>query len=151
MSKITGIAEIIQQAQSASSPELIIDAVPYARLLGMRSVYEPDDEGGALIFHLPPKKSNVGNPTLPALHGGAIGGFMEMAATIHVLMSMDVVKVPRVVDFSIDYVRAGRYEDTWASCSVVRQGNKLVNVAIQTWQQDRDASIATARAHFLIE
>jgi len=148
---MTGIAEKIQRAQSSSSPNLIIDAVPYARLLGMRGLYEPDAEGGGLIFHLPPKKSNVGNPTLPALHGGAIGGFMEMAATIHVLMSMDIVKVPKVVDFSIDYVRAGRFEDTWASCSVVRQGNKLVNVAIQTWQQDRGASIATARAHFLMD
>lgn len=148
---MTKIAEIVQQARSASSPNLIIDAVPYARLLGMRGFYEPNDEVDELILHLPPNKSNVGNPTLPALHGGAIGGFMEMAATIHVLMSMEIVRVPRVVDFSIDYVRAGRFEDAWASCSVVRQGNKLVNVAIQTWQQDRDAPIATARAHFLID
>ena len=151
MTNMIGIAEIIQQARSSSSPNLIIDAVPYARLLGMRGLYEPNGDVDELILHLPPNKSNVGNPTLPALHGGAIGGFMEMAATIHVLMSMDIAKVPRVVDFSIDYVRAGRFEDTWGSCSLVRQGKKLVNVAIQTWQKDRNAPIATARAHFLID
>lgn len=128
-------------------PQRLVEALPYAKLLGIRTLHQ----GEALLFHLPPSHSNVGNPTLPALHGGAIAGFMEMAAAIHLLINMQIPKVPRVVDFSIDYVRAGLLEDTYASCSVVRQGRKLVNVAIHAWQRDQTAPIATARAHFLID
>lgn len=135
---------VIQQQQQ---PELLLETLPYAQLLGMRAFYHE----GELVLHLPPSKSNIGNPTLPALHGGAIAGFMEMSAAVHLLMTMESVRIPRVVDFSIDYVRAGRLEDTYVSCSVVRQGNKLVNVAITAWQQDRQNPIATARAHFLVD
>ncbi len=145
------LSEQMQQARENKTPERVIEALPYAKLLGMKAFYQASEEGEELIFHLPPSTSNVGNPTLPALHGGAIGGFMEMASSIHLLMTLEAMHVPRVVDFSIDYVRAGRVEDTWASCSVVRQGRKLVNVSIQTWQQDRKSPIATARAHFLID
>ncbi|RDE23084.1 PaaI family thioesterase [Motiliproteus coralliicola] len=135
---------VIQQQQQ---PELLLATLPYAQLLGMKAFYQE----GELVLHLPTNKSNIGNPTLPALHGGAIAGFMEMSAVVHLLMSMESVRIPRVVDFSIDYVRAGRLEDTYVSCSVVRQGNKLVNVAITAWQQDRHNPIATARAHFLVD
>ncbi|MFT6916531.1 MAG: hypothetical protein ACJAWL_002871 [Motiliproteus sp.] len=128
-------------------PRLLLEALPYAKLLGIRTL----NEGPELLFHLPPSRSNVGNPTLPALHGGAIAGFMEMSAAIHLLINMPIPKVPRVVDFSIDYLRAGLLEDTYARCSVVRQGRRLVNVSIHAWQRDQDKPIATARAHFLID
>ncbi|MEH6472161.1 MAG: PaaI family thioesterase [Halopseudomonas sp.] len=128
-------------------PERLLEALPYAKLLGIKA----QEKAGELLFHLPASRSNIGNPTLPALHGGAIAGFMEMAAGIHLLMKLPTVKVPRVVDFSIDYVRAGQLEDTYASCTVVRQGRKLVNVSIHAWQRDQSTPIATARAHFLID
>jgi len=143
------IDTIVSRARAEKAPGDIIAALPYASLLGMTATYEADTD--KLLLCLPGSKSNIGNPTLPALHGGAIGGFMEISAGIHLLMTMDTLEVPRVVDFSIDFVRAGRLEDTWASCDVVRQGRKLVNVAIQAWQQDRESPIATARAHFLID
>jgi len=148
---VSALSEVIEKARADKTPDKVIEALPYASLLGMEASYEPGPDGERLLLKLPASKSNVGNPTLPALHGGAIGGFMEMSASIHLLMQLETMKVPRVVDFSIDYVRAGRLEDAWASCSVVRQGRKLVNVAIQMWQSDRQAPIATARAHFLID
>lgn len=141
------IATAAHRARQDGDLSPVIDTIPYARLLGIQGRYEADE----LLFCLPPKPSNVGNPTLPALHGGAIGGFLELAGALHLVMTMEVLKVPKVVDFSIDYVRAGRLQDTWAHCHVVRQGRKLVNVAIQAWQDDRNEPIATARAHFLLE
>jgi len=50
----------------------LIESIPYAKTLGIEA--ELDGEG--LLLVLPFLKSNIGNPTLPALHGGAIGGFM---------------------------------------------------------------------------
>ncbi|TQV67673.1 PaaI family thioesterase [Exilibacterium tricleocarpae] len=140
------IAAAAERARAAGDLAPVIDAIPYAGLLGIQARY-----GDELLFCLPPKQGNVGNPTLPALHGGAIGGFMELAGSLHLIMTMEVLKVPKVVDFSIDYVRAGRVQDTYAACHVVRQGRKLVNVAIQAWQDNRAEPIATARAHFLLE
>ena len=138
------IAELAQKAREAGNPNLVMEAIPYARLLGVR--VEPDGS-----FHLPPKKSNIGNPTLPALHGGALGGFMEMCGITHVMMAMEVIRVPKVVDFSIDYVRAGLYQDTFAACEIVRFGRKLVNVSMVAWQDDPKKPIAKARAQMLID
>jgi uncharacterized protein (TIGR00369 family) len=141
------IRDALLADRQQQQPLLLLETLPYARLLGIRTL----NEGPELLFHLPPSRSNVGNPTLPALHGGAIAGFMEMSAAIYLLINMPIPKVPRVVDFSIDYLRAGLLEDTYARCSVVRQGRRLVNVSIHAWQRDQDQPIATARAHFLID
>jgi acyl-coenzyme A thioesterase PaaI-like protein len=137
------IAELAQSARESGNPNLLMEGIPYARLLGMRM-----EANGT--FLLPPKKSNIGNPTLPALHGGALGGFMEMCGITHVMMAMEVIQVPKVVDFSIDYVRAGLFQDTYAVCEIVRFGRKLVNVSVVAWQGDAAKPIAKARAQFLI-
>ncbi|MEH6823747.1 MAG: hotdog domain-containing protein [Motiliproteus sp.] len=141
------IRDALQADRKQQQPERLLEALPYAKLLGIQTLHQ----GEELRFHLPPSRSNVGNPTLPALHGGAIAGFMEMSAAIYLLINMPIPKVPRVVDFSIDYIRAGQLTDTYASCSVVRQGRRLVNVSIHAWQRDQTTPIATARAHFLID
>ncbi|MGH1373505.1 MAG: PaaI family thioesterase [Cellvibrionaceae bacterium] len=138
------IAELAQKARESGNPNLLMEGIPYAKLLGI--LMEPDG-----TFHLPPKKSNIGNPTLPAIHGGALGGFMEMSAITHVMMAMEVIQVPKVVDFSIDYVRAGLYQDTFAKCDIVRFGRKLVNVSVVAWQSDTQKPIAKARAQLLID
>lgn len=139
-------AQLVLKARAENRVELLTNAIPYARLLGIQAQYRD----GELLFCMPASPGNVGNPTLPALHGGAIGGFMEMAAGLHLLMTMDTLKVPKIVDFSIDYVRAGKLRDTWVSCEVVRQGRLLVNMGINAWQDTPEASIARARAHFLL-
>ena len=139
-------AQLVRQARERQQPDLVTQAIPYARLLGIKA-----HQGvNGLCFLLPASPGNVGNPTLPALHGGAIGGFMETAAALHLLMTMDTLKAPKIVDFSIDYVRAGKLRDTWVSCEVVRQGRRLVNIGINAWQTEPAESIARARAHFLL-
>lgn len=142
----SAFAQLVMRARREGRPELLPEAIPYARLLGIKL----DQQGGQCCFHLPASRSNVGNPTLPALHGGAIGGFMELAAVLHLLTVMDTLQLPKVVDFSIDYIRAGKLRDTWASCEVVREGRRLVNVSVNAWQEDPQTSIARARAHFLL-
>ena len=56
----------------------LINRVPYAQTLGIQVGGEND------CFLLPTKKSNIGNPTLPALHGRGIAGFMELSAMMYV-------------------------------------------------------------------
>lgn len=125
----------------------LLESIPYARLIGMRCLHLGED----VIFHLPAERDNIGNPTLPALHGGVIAGFMEHAAMLHLLMFMDVPHLPKIIDFSIDYLRAGHFRDTYAQCQVWRQGRRVTNVAISAWQSTRGEPIATARAHFKVD
>jgi len=147
-------AKLYRQAKSVGDAQILIDSLPYGRFLGIKAVQAQGD----WQFQLPPKQYNVGNPTLPALHGGAIAGFMETSAVVYLLMTMDVeaieghqARLPKIVDFSIDYVRACRLEPTYAACEVLRQGRKLCNVAIRIWQRDATVLTASARAHYLLD
>jgi uncharacterized protein (TIGR00369 family) len=147
MTKITmSIEEEIKLAHQEKNFGQIIDKIPYAKLIGIEC-YTMGDEW---IFKLPNKEDNQGNPFLPALHGGVIGGFMEMAATLHIIAKLEAKSIPKVIDFAIDYLRPGYMTDTFVECSVVRQGRKIVNVTVNAWQTRRNEQIATARAHFLL-
>ncbi|KAF0804986.1 hypothetical protein A6D6_02618 [Alcanivorax xiamenensis] len=124
----------------------LIDRVPYARFLGI----QVRAQGEELTFILPRNENNLGNPTLPALHGGAVAGFMEQAAIIFILLQMGEPRVPKTIDFTIDYLRAGLYQDTFAECRVTRLGRRIANVHISAWQRNREEPITIARAHFLL-
>lgn len=136
----------IREARSSGNFAAVIERVPYARLIGMQVMMIGDE----LLFVLPASEDNIGNPTLPALHGGCIGGFMENAAIMHVLATIEGERIPKVVDFSLDYLRPGRFRDTYARCEVVRQGRKVVNVTIRAWQGNERDLIANARTHLLL-
>ncbi|KRW82973.1 PaaI family thioesterase [Marinobacter sp. P4B1] len=139
--------EILKLTRESGDFSRMLDAVPYAKWIGLQCERFGDD----LIFRLPKKEENLGNPILPAIHGGVIGGFMEMSAAIYLMMSQDTFRMPRIVDFSLDYLRAGLNRETYAECRLTRQGNRVANVMITAWQKSRSQPIATARAHFLLE
>lgn len=140
-------AEILRYTQETGDFSRMLDGIPYAGFIGLQCERFGDD----LIFRLPRKDSNIGNPILPAIHGGVIGGFMELSAAIYLMMSQEVLRMPRIVDFSLDYLRAGLDRETYAECRLTRQGNRVANVMITAWQKSRNEPIATARAHFLLE
>ncbi len=140
--------QAVQKAQEQNDASILIDTIPYAKFLGIQRVITSEDN--KYIFSIKPKASLVGNPTLPAIHGGALGGFMEISATIHLMMKLEVLLVPKVVDFSIDYIRAGKLKETFVRCKIVRFGRKLVNLSVEAWQEDEQTPIAKARMQVLI-
>ncbi|WP_079202420.1 PaaI family thioesterase [Pseudomonas sp. CC6-YY-74] len=146
MSELT-LNQLLSQAHENGDYDSLINLMPYAKLLGMQCPRQGED----MIFHLPANQDNIGNPILPALHGGVIAGFMEHAAMLHLLMFMGIPHLPKIIDFSIDYLRAGHYRDTYAQCQVWRQGRRVANVAITAWQTNQTEPIATARAHFKVD
>ncbi|WP_133407367.1 PaaI family thioesterase [Parashewanella tropica] len=141
------VKDIVQKASETNDFEQLLAHVPYAKWIGM----DVERFGYELVFRLPAKDSNIGNPVLPAIHGGVIAGFMEMSAIVQLMVFMHTEKVPKIVDFSIDYLRAGYHKDTFVECHITRQGRRVANVNINCWQSSRKQLIATARAHFLIE
>ena len=137
----------VRQAREQDSYVTLFELIPYARLIGIECSRHDDE----LLFRLPANKDNIGNPLLPALHGGVIAGFMELAAAMHLLVTTGSGSVPKIIDFSVDYLRAGYFRDTYAQCQVWRQGRRVANVAVTAWQSTSAEPIATARAHFKIE
>ena len=138
--------ESVAAARLEKSPQSVMEMIPYAAFIGAQVRVEYDQ----LLYWLEKRPTNIGNPSLPALHGGVIGGFLELSAAIEVIYNLDIAAVPKVVDFSLDYLRAGRYKTVYAKCNVLRQGKKLINVTARAWQDDENTPIATARCHFLI-
>lgn len=141
------LREVVETTHQTGNYLELMQLVPYAQTIGA-SCRRFGDE---VIFKLPKRDSNIGNPILPAIHGGVIGGFMEISAAIHLTMFQPTPKLPRIVDFSIDYLRAGLHKDTYVECQLTRQGNRVANIMINAWQQSREKSIATARAHFIFD
>ena len=137
----------LQRAHAQGDYAPLLTLIPYAGLIGIECSRVGDD----LLFKLPANKDNIGNPLLPAIHGGVIAGFMELAAALHLLIFTGAPDVPKIIDFSLDYLRAGQFRDTYAKCQVWRQGRRVANVAITAWQSTAAEPIATARAHFKIE
>ena len=136
----------LRQARAESSPQQILDLIPYSSFIGAQAKVEGDN----VRYWLDRRPSNIGTPSLPAIHGGVIGGFLELSAAIEILYTLDVELFPKVVDFSLDYLRPGRYKTIYANCTVLRQGKKLVNVTATAWQDNPETPISTARCHFLI-
>jgi len=140
--------QVAQLGQRLSADEVNgwFDKIPYAQLLGVTA----QEYQGELIFELASNSSNVGNPLLPALHGGVLAGFMETAAILNVMAYSGGQRVPKVIDFSIDYLRSAGLKPTWASCQVGRLGKRVVNVSVTAWQGERqDQPVALARTHLV--
>src|SRR3546814_3122815 len=76
---------------------------------------------------------------------------MELSAAVYLLIATRATGVPKIIDFSLDYLRAGQFRDTYARCQVWRQGRRVANVAITAWQDVEAQPIATARVHFKIQ
>lgn len=140
------LKETLQQCRDNNDFTPLVSAVPYARLLGIGCIKIGND----VVFTLPAQKNNIGNPTLPAIHGGVLGGFIEHAAILQVIMAMDEPRFPKVVDLSIDYLSAGHFRDSFAECTILRMGRRLANVQVVIWQTSKSEPVATARAHLLL-
>ncbi|GGY22587.1 PaaI family thioesterase [Paludibacterium paludis] len=125
----------------------IINAIPYAKHMGMAFA---ETEEGDLLFSLPFHERNVGNTTLPALHGGLIGGYLEITAQIHLMWNRESLETPKIVDFSLDYLRSGKPQTLFARCEITKQGKRVAHVLIEAWQDDPSRPVAVARAHFLL-
>jgi uncharacterized protein (TIGR00369 family) len=123
-----------------------LQRAPYARFLGMRVDIEGDEITGVLPFaqHL------IGNPVLPALHGGVIGAFMEMTAIARMTLAQPDRRIPKTIDITIEYLRPGRPMDTYARADLRKVGRRVANIHVEAWQDRRDQPIAFLRGHFLL-
>ncbi len=122
------------------------DAIPYARFMGI-SVESAD---GGIIGKLRYSDHLIGNPALPALHGGTLGALLESTAIFHLMWEAETVVLPKTINITVDYLRSGRPVDTYARGIITKHGRRVVNVRAEAWQEDPSRPIAIAHAHFLV-
>jgi uncharacterized protein (TIGR00369 family) len=124
-----------------------IARIPYARFLGVRAELKGDE----LTLLLPYSEHLLGNPLLPALHGGVIGALMELTALTQLAIASKSDKFPKTIDIGVDYLRSGKPVDTFARAKVIKIGRRIANVQAEAWQGERGQPIAAMHGHFLVE
>jgi uncharacterized protein (TIGR00369 family) len=120
--------------------------IPYAGFLGVRAELKGDE----LTLIMPYAEHLVGNPLLPALHGGVVGALMELTALMQLAVTSKSERFPKTIDIGVDYLRSGRPLDTYARAKVVKIGRRIANVQAEAWQGERTQPIAALHGHFLV-
>ncbi|WKL56522.1 PaaI family thioesterase [Asticcacaulis sp. ZE23SCel15] len=128
-------------------PENILEQIPFARFLGVKM----ELAGNELTLKLPYEDRLIGNPVLPALHGGVIGAFMEMTAMAQLAFSENFTHMPKPINVSVQYLRSGKATDTFARARLNRVGRTIANVDVIAWQDNKEMPIATLQSHFLLK
>lgn len=125
----------------------ILQSMPFARFLNLSL----ELAGNELTIKLPFDDKLIGNPVLPALHGGVIGAFMEMTAMMQLSVSENYSHLPKPINVSVQYLRSGKALDTFARAHLNRVGRSIANVEVVAWQDNKNLPIATLQSHFLLK
>ncbi|MFT6075541.1 MAG: acyl-coenzyme A thioesterase PaaI-like protein [Yoonia sp.] len=151
--------QVIKQRRDAAL-QMLLSGVPYIQFLGIQI----DRRGDELTAILPFSDKLIGNPMLPAIHGGVTAAFLEVTAIMELSWAMiweDMeagkvtddaprIKLPKTVDFTVDYLRSGLPRDAYARARVNRSGRRFASVHVEAWQDNRTRLFAQGTGHFLM-
>lgn len=155
--------QVVKKRRDAALARLV-GGVPYVAYLGLQFDRRGDELTGILTFD----EKLIGNPLLPALHGGVTAAFLEQTAIITLSWaylwedieagSFDgaaadetpLPRLPKTVDFSVDYLRSGLPRDAYARARVNRAGRRYASVHVEAWQDHRDRLFAQGTGHFVM-
>jgi len=155
--------QVVKQRRDAALARMAA-GVPYARYLGVGFDRRGDELTAVLAF----SEKLIGNPFLPALHGGAVGAFLEITAIMELAWGQvwermegggdgaarieagEFPALPKTIDFTVDYLRTGLPRDAYARARVNRSGRRYASVHVEAWQDNRARPFAQATGHFLM-
>ena len=124
----------------------LLDTLPYARFLGLRG----EMDGDLLTVVMPFADRLIGDPMLPALHGGSTAALLEMTAIAQVALIYPRLRLPRPINVTVSYLRSGRPQDVRARARISRAGRRVAHVQAEAWQDDAAQPIASLTANFLL-
>ncbi len=155
--------QVVKQRRDAALARMVA-GIPYIQHLGVSF----ERRGDELTARLAYDDRLIGNPLLPALHGGAIGAFLEIAALMELAWAQVWERMesggegaaeieagrfpalPKTIDFTVDYLRSGLPRDAYARARINRTGRRYASVHVEAWQDRRERLFAQATAHFLM-
>ncbi len=142
----------------------LVEGIAYTRFLGIEFSRRGDELTATMRYD----EKLIGNPLLPALHGGATAAFLEVTAIIELSWKMlwedieagrtdaaavdgrHLPRLPKTIDFTVDYLRSGLPRDAYARARVNRSGRRYASVHVEGWQDNRMRPFAQATGHFLM-
>ena len=141
----------------------LVEGVPYVGFMGIAF----DRRGDELTATMAYSDHLIGNPGLPALHGGATAAFLEVCAIVTLswatlwddleagrleepLTPDTLPRLPKTIDFTVDYLRSGLPRDAYARARVNRSGRRYASVHVEGWQDLRERPFAQGTGHFLM-
>lgn len=142
-----GLLARLAEAKERGELASLLPTLPYVAFLGL-STERRDDE---LVTTMRYQPHLIGNPRLPALHGGSLGALVESAAIFELLARAESALLPKTITLTIDYLRSAAPRDTHAVGVITRHGRRVANVHVEAWQEDRQAPVVTAHAMFLVK
>ncbi len=155
--------QVVKQRRDAALKALT-EGVPYIRFLDISFDRRGDELTGVLNFD----DKLIGNPFLPAIHGGVTAAFLEVTAIITLgwlnlfpdvesgvidaeqMADGDWPRLPKTIDFTVDYLRSGLPRDAYARAQVNRSGRRYASVRVEAWQDHHGKLYAQASGHFLM-
>ncbi|MEI4471091.1 PaaI family thioesterase [Frigidibacter sp. MR17.24] len=151
--------QVVKARRDAALARLV-GGVPYMQFLGIRF----DRRGDELTAILPFDEKLIGNPMLPAIHGGVTAAFLESTAIVELAWSLmweeieaaggvgaeTLPRLPKTIDFTVDYLRSGLPRDAYARARVNRSGRRYASVHVEAWQDNRARLFAQGTGHFLM-
>lgn len=155
--------QVVKRRRDAALRALA-DGIPYVRFLDISFERHGDELTAVLNF----KEKHIGNPVLPAIHGGVTAAFLETSAVIELawqslweeiesgrvdpetLTAETMPRMPKTIDFTVDYLRSGLPRDAYARAKVTRSGRRYASVQVEAWQDNRVRPFAHATGHFLM-
>jgi acyl-coenzyme A thioesterase PaaI-like protein len=143
---VSDLVSLIGRAKASGDYGALIEAIPYARWLGIGAEVVDGELLGKLTFSDP----LIGNPVIPALHGGTIGALLESTAIFKLFWEAETVFIPKTINLTVEYLRSGRPVDTWARAFITKHGRRVASVRVEAWQEDRTRPIASGAVNLLI-
>lgn len=155
--------QVVKQRRDAAM-QALVQGVPYVQFLGITFDRRGDELTAVLPFH----ERLIGNPMLPAIHGGVTAALLEVTAVIGLAWSVlwdeieagaidpeqliagRLPRLPKTIDFTVDYLRSGLPRDAYARAQVNRSGRRYASVHVEAWQDNRARAFAQATGHFLM-
>ncbi len=126
----------------------MFEGTHFVRHLGMRFV---SVEAGVVVMEMPFQEVLIGNPILPALHGGAISSLLDTVGGACVWSSLEVEDRVATLDLRVECLRPGRPETLMARGELIRLGNRVGISDLRAYHPGReDRPVALARGVYNI-
>ena len=118
----------------------LMKVIPYFNFLGVEMLRQEGRRIAVMKFapHL------IGNPTIPAIHGGTLGALLESVALLECIATTESSALPKTITLTVDYLRSGKAQDVFASAKVVKAGRRITTLHCTAWQDDENTPIAMA-------
>jgi uncharacterized protein (TIGR00369 family) len=143
---VSELLALLKEAKQSGDFRPLMEAIPYAKWLGLDYELQGDDWVTRLKF----SDRLIGNPALPALHGGTLGALLESTAIYQLFWESEPRALPKTITLTIDYLRSAAARDTYAKGVITKHGRRVVTVRAEAWQEDRTKPVATANVHLLV-